>query len=68
MAAARKHYAVKGSLSYAETHQTKQPVCIEDKVCLVGVDVSDDGVHASYLVVAGDDLQVMEDSAQVRLL
>ena len=54
--------------SYAEAYQSKQPVCIEDKVCLVGVDISDDGVHASYLIVAGDDLQVVEDSAQIGLL
>ena len=47
------------------THQPEQSVCIEDKVGLVGVDIADDGVHASYLVVAGNDLQVVVNSAQV---
>lgn len=50
------------------TYQAQQPVCIEDKVSLVGLDVPDDGVHASGLVVAGHNLKVMVDAAQVWLL
>lgn len=47
------------------TDQAEQSIGIEDKVCLVGVDVTDDGVHASDLVVAGNDFQVVVDPAQV---
>lgn len=50
------------------SYQSEQPICVEDKVCLVGVDIAYDGMHAPDLIVAGDDLQVVEDPAQIWLL
>ena len=44
------------------TYQAQQSVCIEDKISLVGLDIPDDGVHASGLVVAGHNLKVMVDA------
>jgi len=37
---------------YAVTYQPQQSVCIEDKVGFVGLNIPDDCVHASGLVVA----------------
>ena len=50
------------------THQAQQPVCIEDKISLVGLDVPNDGVHAPGLVVAGHNLKVVVNAPQVWLL
>ncbi len=49
-------------------HQAKQAVCVENEVCCFGFPVTDDGVHAPDLEVGGDDLQVVINAAQVRLL
>lgn len=56
------------SFSSRRTYQAQQSVCIENKIRLVGLDVPDDGVHASGLVVAGHNLKVVVDAAQVWLL
>ena len=49
-------------------YQAEEPVCIENEISLVGLDIPDDGVHASGLVVAGHNLQIVIDAPQVWLL
>jgi hypothetical protein len=48
-------------------HQAQEAVGVEDKVCLGGGAVADEGVHAADLEVAGDDLQVVVQALQLRL-
>ena len=49
-------------------HQPEQPVCNEDKIGFVGVLIPENGVHAPYLKVGGNDLQAVVHPAQVWLL
>lgn len=49
-------------------YQPEQPVSNKDKVCLAGILISDDGMHASHLEVGRYHFQVVVYPAQVRLL